>query len=212
MYRIAPNTRQYPAAAAIAMAAFVLLAVVMLEWSLGAATIATIGALLSFVMLVVFLIFYRDPERTIAAGVVSPADGKVMAVEDRDGSWYVAIFMDPTNVHVNRAPLAGEVISVEHRPGGYLPAFKKESDRNERFVWHFATEHGDLELTQIAGAVARRIVPYLQAGVKVEKGQRIGIIKFGSRVDFILPGAGLTPVVSVGDKVLAGSTTLLEVA
>ncbi len=96
---------------------------------------------------------------------------------------------EPLNVHVNRAPLSGTVTSVEHIPGGFVPAFNKESENNERVVWHFDTELGDIEMIQIAGAVARRIVPYVPSGTKVEQGERIGLIRFGSRVDIYLPEA-----------------------
>ncbi len=133
--------------------------------------------------------FFRDPEREIAQGrVISPADGVVQSIMPwKDGRTRVAIFMSPLNVHVNRAPLAGTVTSVEHIPGGFVPAFNKESENNERVVWHFDTELGDIEMIQIAGAVARRIVPYLPEGTKVEQGDRIGLIRFGSRVDLYLP-------------------------
>ncbi|WP_037908522.1 phosphatidylserine decarboxylase [Actinacidiphila yeochonensis] len=153
--------------------------------------------------------FFRDPEREITdARVVSPADGVVQSVMPwKDGRTRVAIFMSPLNVHVNRAPLAGTVASVEHVPGGYVPAFNKESEDNERVVWHFDTEIGDVEVIQIAGAVARRIVPYVPRGCKVEQGERIGLIRFGSRVDVYLP-EGVEPGVDVGQKTTAGVTRL----
>jgi phosphatidylserine decarboxylase len=99
------------------------------------------------------------------------------------------------------------VASVEHIPGGYVPAFNKESEHNERVVWHFDTEIGDVEVVQIAGAVARRIVPYVPRGCKVEQGERIGLIRFGSRVDIYLP-EGVEPAVEVGQKTTAGVTRL----
>jgi phosphatidylserine decarboxylase len=153
--------------------------------------------------------FFRDPEREIADGrLVSPADGVVQSIMPwTDGRTRVAIFMSPLNVHVNRAPLAGTVISVEHIPGGYVPAFNKESEHNERVVWHFDTEIGDVEVVQIAGAVARRIVPYVPRGCKVEQGDRIGLIRFGSRVDVYLP-EGVEPAVEVGQTTTAGVTRL----
>lgn len=157
----------------------------------------------------VMLNFFRDPERTpTAAGVIAPADGVVQSIDEwEDGRTRVATFMNPFNVHVNRAPLAGRVLSVEHVPGGFVPAFNKESERNERVVWRFETEIGELEVVQIAGTLARRIVPYLDAGAKVQKGDRIGIIRLGSRVDVYLP-PGLAPAVAVGDKMVAGETVL----
>ncbi|MFJ6907096.1 phosphatidylserine decarboxylase [Streptomyces griseoluteus] len=153
--------------------------------------------------------FFRDPEREIAQGrVISPADGVVQSVMPwKDGRSRVAIFMSPLNVHVNRAPLAGTVTSVEHVPGGFVPAFNKESENNERVVWHLDTELGDIEMIQIAGTVARRIVPYVPQGAKVERGERIGLIRFGSRVDIYLP-EGVEAAVEVGQRTLAGVTRL----
>ncbi|HUR68928.1 MAG TPA: phosphatidylserine decarboxylase [Candidatus Thermoplasmatota archaeon] len=159
----------------------------------------------------IMLNFFRDPERDAKRpGLLAPADGVVQSIDVYpDGRTRVATFMDPFNVHVNRAPLAGRVASVEHVQGGFVPAFNKESERNERVVWHFETEVGDLEVVQIAGTLARRILPYLAQGAKVEKGDRIGIIRLGSRVDVYLP-AGLRPAVKEGDKMVAGETVLAE--
>ncbi|MEV0595265.1 phosphatidylserine decarboxylase [Nonomuraea cavernae] len=153
--------------------------------------------------------FFRDPDRTPGEGrVLSPADGVVQSIDPwPDGRTRVAIFMSPLNVHVNRAPLAGNVASVQHVAGGFLPAFNKDSDQNERVVWHFDTALGDIEMVQIAGAVARRIVPYLSAGAKVAQTDRIGLIRFGSRVDIYLP-EGISPAVSVGEKTIAGVTRI----
>jgi phosphatidylserine decarboxylase len=153
--------------------------------------------------------FFRDPEREIAQGrVISPADGVVQSIMPwKDGRTRVAIFMSPLNVHVNRAPLAGTVTSVEHVPGGFVPAFNKESENNERVVWHFDTELGDIEMIQIAGTVARRIIPYVPESTKVEQGERIGLIRFGSRVDVYLP-EGIEPAVEVGQATTAGVTRL----
>ncbi|SOD63969.1 phosphatidylserine decarboxylase [Streptomyces zhaozhouensis] len=153
--------------------------------------------------------FFRDPEREIGQGrVICPADGVVQSITDwPDGRTRVAIFMSPLNVHVNRAPVAGTVASVQHIPGGYVPAFDKESDNNERVVWRFDSELGDLEMVQIAGAVARRIVPYVPQGCKVEQGERVGLIRFGSRVDVYLP-EGIEPAVEVGQRTTAGVTRL----
>ncbi|WNI18603.1 phosphatidylserine decarboxylase [Actinacidiphila sp. ITFR-21] len=153
--------------------------------------------------------FFRDPEREITEGrVIAPADGVVQSITPwKDGRTRVAIFMNPLNVHVNRAPLAGTVTTVEHIPGGYVPAFNKESENNERVIWHFDTELGDVEVVQIAGAVARRIVPYVPRGCKVEQGDRIGLIRFGSRVDVYLP-EGIEPDVEVGQRTTAGVTRL----
>lgn len=152
--------------------------------------------------------FFRDPERTPGVGLVAPADGVVQSIDEwEDGRIRVATFMNPFNVHVNRAPLDCSVVSVKHVKGGFVPAFDKESDQNERVVWILHTSIGELEVVQIAGALARRIVPYLAAGAQVKKGDRIGIIRLGSRVDVYLP-PGLEPAVKVGDVMVAGVTTL----
>ncbi|MUL43489.1 phosphatidylserine decarboxylase [Streptomonospora sp. PA3] len=153
--------------------------------------------------------FFRDPERVAAgAGLACAADGVVQFIDAQpDGRTRVAVFMNPLNVHVNRAPLEGVVTRIEHRPGGFRPAFDKDSERNERVIWTFQTEIGEIEVVQIAGAMVRRIVPYLAEGQQVEKGQRIGLIRFGSRVDVYLP-AGIAPAVEVGQKVRAGETRL----
>ena len=173
--------------------------------SKGAAVIAVPVTVLAAGM----LWFFRDPEREITQGrVISPADGVVQSIMPwKDGRTRVAIFMSPLNVHVNRAPLAGTVTSVEHIPGGFVPAFNKESENNERVVWHFDTELGDIEMVQIAGAVARRIVPYLPQGTKVEQGERIGLIRFGSRVDIYLP-EGVDVAVEVGQATTARVTRI----
>jgi phosphatidylserine decarboxylase len=153
--------------------------------------------------------FFRDPDRGPATGrLISAADGVVQSIDAQpDGRTRVAVFMNPLNVHVNRAPAAGVVTRVEHRPGGFRPAFDKDSERNERVIWTFETEIGAIEVVQIAGAMVRRIVPYFAEGQKVEQGERIGLIRFGSRVDVYLP-AGIDPAVEVGQKVRAGETRL----
>lgn len=153
--------------------------------------------------------FFRDPERTPGTdGIIASADGVVQSIDPwPDGRTRVATFMSPLNVHVNRAPLTGVVKSVEHKAGGFVPAFNKESEHNERVVWVFDTPRGEIELVQIAGTVARRIVPYLEPGAEVEAGERIGLIRFGSRVDVYLP-PGVEPAVTVGQRTRAGETRL----
>ena len=155
-----------------------------------------------------FLFFFRDPPRRIGPGIVAPADGRVVVADPARGR--VAIFMGIANVHVNRAPMAGVVASQEHRPGGFAIASTPESEGNERLEWTFHTDRGPLRLAQVAGIFARRIVPYLGAGDKVKKGQRIGLVRFGSRVELLLP-PGSRLRVAVGDAVRAGESTIAEV-
>jgi len=165
-------------------------------------------ALAALVFLGFLLNFFRDPDRAIADGVCSPADGVVSFVEPAEGgATRVAIFMNPFDVHVNRAPVAGRIAAVDHRAGGFVPAFKKESERNERVEWVIETAEGPVRLHQIAGTVARRIVPYLAPGAEVAKGDRIGMIRLGSRVDVWLPAAYEVKVKG-GERVWAGATTL----
>lgn len=178
-----------------------------------------VGVLLAVALsvLVLFLVFFRDPERVPGAGVVSPADGRVMfvdEVEDLDlgRSTRIAVFMHVHDVHVNRAPVAGEVEVAMHKPGGHMPAWNKESERNERFTILYDGE-SHAKTIQIAGTVARRIVPYVKEGDRVEKGQRVGLIRFGSRVDTLVPArSGLVVAVRPGERVKAGVSTLFRAA
>jgi phosphatidylserine decarboxylase len=172
-----------------------------------AAGLWTAGALA--VLLTLFLAnFFRDPERAIAEGIVSPADGVVTEVrEAEDGGKVVAVFMNVHNVHVNRAPCDATVVKRVHEPGSKVPAWHKDSERNERVVWDLDTPFGSMRVVQIAGLLARRIVPYARQGQKLRKGERLGIIRLGSRVDVWLP-PGCEPAVKAGDRLLAGSSTL----
>ncbi|MFB6220645.1 MAG: protein sorting system archaetidylserine decarboxylase [Halolamina sp.] len=156
------------------------------------------------------LLFHRDPERTPPeSGVVAPADGTVSVIREEDGRIRVGVFMNVTDVHVNRAPMAGTVESVEHRPGANKPAFSKESDRNERVDIAF----DDYEVSLIAGWFARRIHPYVEAGDALERGERLGHVSFGSRADVLLPEAVnyADMRVTEGDDVRAGETVVAAV-
>ncbi len=162
-----------------------------------------------------FWYFFRDPDRRIAEDVACPADGKVVridTIEDPDLGTVdrLSIFMRPSDVHVNRFPLDGSVRSVVHRPGGHVPAFNKDSDRNERVTTWMKTDIGDIKIHQIAGAVARRIVPYSQGGDHVKKGEKLGLIRLGSRCDLLVPQGSITWTVTMGQRVFAGSTTVGE--
>ncbi len=171
--------------------------------------ILLVGALF-LIAPVPLLLFFRDPERRIAEGVVSPADGVVVEVAEKGkGWWFVSIFMNVHNVHVNRAPWRGTVIDIEHIPGGYVPAFNKDSDRNERVITRLKTGNGTWTIKQIAGAVARRIVLYVSEGQNLEKGERFGMIRYGSRVDleFRMP-RGMEVRVCPGDRVKAGASEI----
>ncbi len=167
-------------------------------------------AVVLFILGLFLMFFMRDPERNLGEGIISPADGKVIIVDKQKNQMRIAIFMNPLDVHVNRVPMAGEVIETDHHSGGYLPAYNKESDQNERFTTVIKTARGEVKIVQIAGVAVRRIVPYLDVGDKVKKGDKLGHILMGSRVDVYLPKKKLKIKVDVGQKVKAGSTTIAE--
>ncbi len=162
------------------------------------------------ILITIFLLFFfRDPERLSESydptDVVSPADGRVLKIQDNQ----LSIFMNIHNVHVNRSPVDGEVVDVQYHKGGRVPAFYKDSDRNERNVITIRTRIGNVIVTQISGAVIRRIVCYVKQNDSVSRGQRIGMIRFGSRVDVVLP-RNYSFVVSPKQKVKAGETTIAK--
>ncbi len=134
------------------------------------------------------MFFFRDPARDVPADpgiAVSPADGKVMEVKPVDGGRRrISIFLSPLNVHVNRSPVAGRVTHVEYSPGRFHAAWKEEASvENERNTITVATESGDVVFKQIAGALARRVVCWKHDGETVNRGEKIGLMKFSSRMD-----------------------------
>jgi len=162
-----------------------------------------------------FLWFFRDPDRPIPTGpgdIVSPADGVVTAsewIETSAGSRLrLSIFLNVFDVHVNRAPVAGTVKVVEYREGGFLNAMNPESViANEQTLVVLDAGGYEVSYKQIAGLLARRIVCTVKVGDSVARGQRVGMIKFGSRVDILMP-ADAVPRVKLGTRVSGGSTVL----
>jgi phosphatidylserine decarboxylase len=173
--------------------------------------------------------FFRDPLRTTPRGdklIVSPADGLVTMIARvapppelrgsdglADGDYTrISIFMSVFDVHINRAPITGRIARIAYVPGKFINAdLDKASEDNER--QHFLIEGADglrIGFTQIAGLVARRILSFVREGDVVEAGQRVGLIRFGSRVDVYLPG-GTSPKVLLGQRAIAGETVLAEV-
>ena len=160
------------------------------------------------------LYFFRDPERPVPAGevVVSPADGKVVEVRqvDLDGqrTWKVSIFLSLFDVHVNRAPVSGIIQDLRYQPGRFLIASRPQASfENEQNTVRIQGEGSTVTFKQIAGLLARRIVFRKKVGDRVERGERVGLIKFGSRVDVFLP-LEIPPAVAVGDRVRGGSSIL----
>jgi phosphatidylserine decarboxylase len=161
--------------------------------------------------------FFRDPERTVPAGpyAVSPADGKVVAIKQNDaGGHRISIFLNIFDVHVNRTPISGKIACITYKKGQFLVASGEEaSQANEQNV---ITVDGVMEgqstrvvFKQIAGLIARRILCYVKAGDVVEAGQRIGLMKFGSRIDVFL-GAEWDVVVKPGERVRAASSVIAQ--
>jgi phosphatidylserine decarboxylase len=176
-----------------------------LGWLLG----APYG--IPFYILAVFCLwFFRDPERRIPEGpvAVSPADGKVVRVRRKPDSTQVCIFLNIFDVHVNRAPIAGKVVAVEYKQGKFLVAAKEEASfQNEMNTITIDGGHELVTFSQIAGLIARRIVCSKRPGDYVTIGERVGMIKFGSRVDVTF-GPGWEIVVSEGQRVAGGSSIL----
>lgn len=164
------------------------------------------------------LYFFRDPNRRFSgdpALFLSPGDGEIVdIVAEREERYLqadvirISIFLSIVDVHVQRVPIAGQVTKVDHQPGQFLQAFKPEaSDVNEYIALQLETNHGPVLIKQIAGILARRCVNYLRPGQQVARGQRLGLIKFSSRVDIFLP-RNAQLLITVGDKVYGGLTPI----
>lgn len=164
-----------------------------------------------FLLAVFCLYFFRDPDRAIPDGAVavSPADGKVVAIQaENPASLRISIFLNIFDVHVNRAPIAGTITKVEYKKGQFLVASREvASSQNERNVVTIEGEGASVRFSQIAGLIARRIVFTKKTGDVVKKGERVGLIKFGSRVDVFL-GPEWEIAVTAGQHVAGGSSIL----
>jgi phosphatidylserine decarboxylase len=166
-----------------------------------------------------FAYFFRDPDRTVpdAAGiVVSPADGTVMMAGPGDEQWappgdwkQVTIFLSPLDVHINRSPVEGRITRIDYRPGKFLPAYREASNDNELNELWIESDGRTIVFRQVVGLLARRIVCRVEPGDVVARGERIGLMKFGSRMDVFLP-LDAELLVSVGQKVVAGETIIAE--
>ena len=187
--------------------------------AIGTATLTgfVIGALFVFLALFIFY-FFRDPERAIptdAGAIVSPGDGRVVVVKDesyagRPGK-RISIFLAVWNVHINRSPAAGTITRLDYKPGKFMAAWAESASLdNEQNVFTLAGEHGELVFKQIAGWVARRVVSWKKQGDAVTRGERVGLVRFGSRVDLWMP-ENAEVVVKVGDHVKGGSSVLARI-
>ncbi len=186
----------------------------MLSFGWASRTGVIAGLVLVFLGLFVFY-FFRDPERVIPSepgAIVSPGDGRVVVVKDEAYSGRpgkrISIFLAVWNVHVNRSPSAGTILRLEHKPGKFLAAWAETASfENEQNVFTLASDHGELVFKQIAGWVARRVVSWKKQGEVVARGERIGLVRFGSRVDIWVP-ENSEVAVKVGQNVKGGSTIL----
>jgi phosphatidylserine decarboxylase len=172
------------------------------------------AAVLVFLALFVFS-FFRDPERMIPSepgAVVSPGDGRVVVVTDEENAGRpgkrISIFLAVWNVHVNRSPAVGTITKLEYRPGKFLAAMRERASlENEQNVFTLSTDAGELVFKQIAGWIARRVVSWKKAGDKVARGERIGLVRFGSRVDVWVPKEAEI-LVKLGENVKGGASVL----
>jgi phosphatidylserine decarboxylase len=173
-----------------------------------------VGVLLILLALFVFS-FFRNPDRNVPSepGVfVSPADGRVVIVKDEEFAGRpgtrVSIFLAVWNVHINRSPAAGTITRLEYKPGKFMAAWAASASlENEQNVFVLASEHGEIMFKQIAGYIARRVVSWKKPGESVARGERIGLMRFGSRMDIWLPEHAEVAV-QVGDNVKGGTSVL----
>jgi len=200
-------------------APFILAATVpaVLAWSFGAVGVA--AALLLFPLGIA--LFFRDPDRVSPAdvdAVLAPADGRVMFAGDAKGeeappgAWrQVTIFLSPLDVHINRTPVAGTVTRVDYVPGTFFAAYRPESGRNEHSEIWLEHEGETIVARQVVGVMARRVVCRLKAGDRVAAGARLGLMKFGSRMDVFLPMSARLAI-SAGRTVRGGETVIARLA
>lgn len=190
---------------------FVTLVAAILGWAFLACLLAAVTLLVGH--------FFRDPERVAMAGdreVISPADGKVILIDRVESAQFIqgpclklSIFMSVFDVHVNRIPISGTVRGVHYRKGRFLAANRAGASREneQNWLWIQTEEETDIVLTQVAGLIARRIVCWPGTGDKVARGERFGMIRFGSRMDLYLPEDSEI-LVSLGQHVYGGETAL----
>ena len=205
----------------ISIAAVVFVIINLLVFILSGTSVISWIILAATLVVFLFIVsFFRLPKRVTPENnhaIYSPCDGKVVVIEEIIDTEYfqetrlqLSVFMSPANVHVNLNPIAGDVLYSQYHKGKYLVAWNpKSSTENERHSVVLSNGRITILVKQIAGAVAKRIVNYLQPGQKVQQGSELGFIKFGSRVDLLLP-TGVKVNVKLNEKVTAGVTVLAE--
>jgi len=176
----------------------------------AAATGAPLVTLVAILFAVAMGSFFRDPQRSADAApdaVLAPADGRILDVQSNNREVEITIFLAIWNVHVTRSPVTGQLRTCERFSGGYEAAYKPSATNNARCAVSIDSHSGPVLVTMISGAVARRIHTWVGPGDRLERGQRIGLIRFGSRTEIVLP-AGSEPRVSIGEHVRAGETII----
>lgn len=202
----------------IMIAETILLIGAILGWRFMDSWVFPITTVVIVCLMILTLYFFRDPDRVIPTGeglVVSPADGRIVRVEESVSlpmymvpAKMVAIFLSLGDVHINRVPISGRVVSLEYSPGCYRPAFThRSSECNEQQLVGIKGAMGKVYIKQIAGMVARRIVCRLRVGDRIRRGERFGMIKFGSRIELFLPSSVMLKV-SEGDRVRGGESII----
>ena len=158
----------------------------------------------------IITLFFRDPERRIGDGVVSPADGTVLQIIKRDGYHEVHIFLNIYNVHVVRSPIEGTVVGVEDMSGGHKPAFARGAEKNRKVRVMIKEQGHEWVVELVGGLLARKPISWVRVGDRVLKGERIGMITFGSRVILRIPEARAKILAKPNEKVVGGETTIGE--
>jgi phosphatidylserine decarboxylase len=186
------------------------LAVVVVGAGLSGGDLALVAVPLAIAagFAVFFAVFFRDPDRRPGEGIVSAADGRVREIAIEDGRLRISVFMNVTDVHVNRFPIDARVDDVSEAGSGFRPAYRSDADHNVRRRYLLSSPLGPVEVVQITGVVARRLVAFVHAGTSARKGDRLGMIILGSRVDVLLPADRVLASVKVGDRVRAGSSSI----
>jgi phosphatidylserine decarboxylase len=201
----APRSGRYLVPGIALLAPLILLAVLnvfsaRLLFAIAAVAVAGLVAFVAW--------FLRDPTRPIGAEIVSAADGRVRAVVRERDRWRISVFMNVTDVHVNRFPLDATVVGISDAGSGFRPAYRDDADHNSRRHYTLETAVGLVEVVQMTGIVARRLVSLSREGERHLKGDRLGMILFGSRVDVLLPATRTEPLVQVSEVVRAGVTPI----
>ncbi|GAB6283164.1 MAG: phosphatidylserine decarboxylase [Ignavibacterium sp.] len=204
----------------IGIAAIISFILISISFFINSNLIKSVLIIIALIFLALTLNFFRDPKRTTPTKdntIVAPADGKIILIKDiyddkfiNGKAKQVSIFMSIFNVHVNRIPISGKIAYLKYHKGEYLAAYDdKASEKNERMEIGIETKSGKVLFTQVAGFIARRIVCELKENQEVMIGNRFGMIKFGSRIDVIVPANWIVKV-KKNDKVYAGESILFE--